>query len=200
MGETRTNYSSKHSSANRRWGFNQIRGAAGDHETVYMTRAWFGNLRFHIFHRGDQDPDCHDHPWDFWTFPLRSYVEEVLTPIRDTYPADQAPPPVCYQRRLEIVRAFRLHYRPATHTHRVLGLWNRHYDGWIKRGHQFVTTNTGKIEVYPAIKAGLIPTIVWRTAEHRKWGFTKERAGRWCWVAWKTYVYDGGKKAPCDEG
>lgn len=43
-----------------------------------MTRAWFGRLRFHVFFRGDQDPDCHDHPWGFWTFPLRSYVEEVL--------------------------------------------------------------------------------------------------------------------------
>ena len=65
-------------SAGKLFGMSRIYGANGDHETVYMTRFWFGRLRFHIFHRGDADPDCHDHPWGFWTFPLRSYVEEVL--------------------------------------------------------------------------------------------------------------------------
>lgn len=35
-------------------------------------------LMLHIFWEGDPDPDCHDHPWDFYTFPLVSYDEEVL--------------------------------------------------------------------------------------------------------------------------
>ena len=38
----------------------------------YMTRVWFGRLRVHVFYRGDADADPHDHPWDFWTFPLTS--------------------------------------------------------------------------------------------------------------------------------
>jgi hypothetical protein len=40
----------------------------------------WGQLRLNIFHRGDKDPWPHDHPWDFWTFPLRGrgYLETVL--------------------------------------------------------------------------------------------------------------------------
>ena len=44
--------------------------------TLYLLRVkltpktrW-GQLYLHIFHRGDQDRCPHDHPWDFWTFPL----------------------------------------------------------------------------------------------------------------------------------
>src|SRR5690606_161477 len=66
------------SSAGRFWGKSVIYGKEDDHATPYMTRYWIGRLRLHIFHRGDQDPDCHDHPWSFWTFPFTPYVEEVL--------------------------------------------------------------------------------------------------------------------------
>ncbi len=75
--------------------------------TPYMTRGWIGRLRLHIFHRGDDDPDCHDHPWSFWTFPLVGYSEEVREPGGMTY--------------CRVVQAFRLHYRPAEFAHRVIG-------------------------------------------------------------------------------
>lgn len=68
------------SSAGRFMGKSVIYGKEDEHATPYMTRYWIGRLRLHIFHRGDQDPDCHDHPWDFWTFPLTPYVEEVAEP------------------------------------------------------------------------------------------------------------------------
>ena len=68
------------SSAGRWWGRSVIYGKEDEHATPYMTRYWIGRLRLHIFHRGDQDPDCHDHPWDFWTFPFTPYVEEVAEP------------------------------------------------------------------------------------------------------------------------
>ena len=68
------------SSAGRWWGRSVIYGKEDEHATPYMTRYWIGRLRLHLFHRGDQDPDCHDHPWGFWTFPFRSYVEEVAIP------------------------------------------------------------------------------------------------------------------------
>lgn len=73
----------------------------------YMTRGWIGRLRLHIFHRGDGDPDCHDHPWAFWTLPLTSYVEEVRA--KDG------------TRMERIVRRLRLHHREADFAHRVLG-------------------------------------------------------------------------------
>jgi len=206
MGEERKGgFNWRHTSANRFFGFSQIFGAAEEHETVYMTRAWIGNLRMHIFHRGDQDPDCHDHPWDFWTFPLRSYVEEVLEPMRDaipeipgTYITEEMNGDLWrnfyderdsifisrqrYFRRLNVVKAFRFHFRKAEYKHRVLGP----YDSRIFTQDQ---------KWFPH---ALIPTFVWRTGVKRKWGFTKERDGIWCWIPWKKYVYEGGKQGPCE--
>lgn len=170
----------------RFWAWSTIYGAEGEHQTPYMTRIWIGRLRLHIFYRGDADPDPHDHPWDFWTFPFTSYVEEVTVDTgwrehwRDgahlTYPAEAFTPFIegsrpIYKTHLNVVRAFRLHFRPATHTHRVL---------WRHRGF------------------GKIVTLVWRGPDKRRWGFLKSRDGQWCWVHWKQYVYGGGKHAPCE--
>jgi hypothetical protein len=163
-----------HKSATGLFGFHTIYGAEGHHDTPYMTRAWLGRLRFHIFHRGDADPDCHDHPWDFWTFPLTPYVEEVATP--DGLGG--------FSITRQIVRAFRLTYRPAEHCHRVLGRWDSHKWPSGVTGH-FVSTNRKII------------TIVWRGGIGRRWGFLKHRDGRWCWTHWKEYVFEGGKDAPC---
>src|SRR3546814_1271720 len=39
----------------------------------------WGQLLWHVFYRGDEDPDPHDHPWDFWTRPLfQGYYEELM--------------------------------------------------------------------------------------------------------------------------
>ena len=192
MGFTRKLFNRKHTSSGRLWGHNTIYGADdGKPEMPYMTRMWIGRLRFHLFHRGDKDPDCHDHPWAFWTFPLRSYVEEVVDPISETI--HWANPKtmkfesikrVYFERRLVVVRAFRLHYRPATYAHRVLGPWNGEA---LQPG-----------QMNPPLGYGKIPTFVWRKGETRKWGFIRERAGLWCWTPWKKYVYEGGKSAPCE--
>lgn len=160
------------SSANRFAGWSTIYRVAND---PYMTRVWFGRLRLHIFHRGDEDPDPHDHPWGFWTFPLTSYVEEV------TYWKDQNFSEVI--KIVRVVKAFRLHYRPATHTHRVLGRWT----GQEACGVPSVASEPGRMI-----------TIVWRGSVERAWGFFKTRDGRSCWVVWREYVFGGGKSAPCE--
>lgn len=134
----------------------------------YMLRLWLGRLRLHVFYRGDNDPDPHDHPWDFWTFPLCSYVEEVT--LTDD-PVGQFPT------KFNTVRAFRLHFRPATYLHRVL-----HRSDRIGR----------RVE-------GRIITLVWHRPVSRRWGFLKHRDGAWCWEHWKSYVMGGGKHAPCEE-
>lgn len=177
-------------SAGKLFGINRIYGAEGDHETAYMTRAWFGRLRFHVFHRGDADPDCHDHPWGFWTFPLRSYVEEVLEErTRTVWKREAKTVETYYERRTQVVKAFRLHYRPATHKHRVLGAWDSWWDDTIQYGSE---------PAYCPI--GNIPTIVWREKPSRLWGFIKhDEADKWCWLPWMTYVFDGGKAAPCKD-
>lgn len=155
-----------------------IYGADREHDTPYMTRATVGRLRLHIFWRGDADPDPHDHPWGFWTFPLTSYVEEVFSPPVTTiwHTAAGEVFVTAPQKHNVSVKAFRLHYRPATYTHRVLG---RGRGVW---------------------KPGPVITLVWREETSRpNWGFLKCRDGRWCWQDWKTYVFGGGKHAPCDD-
>lgn len=176
-------------SAGKFMGWNTVFGVEGDHATPYMTRMWFWRLRLHIFHRGDADPDCHDHPWGFWTFPLTSYVEEtvVLTGCACCGNFDE------YEVSRDIVRRFRLHYRPAEHTHRVLGRYSGSHPvldpDLYAEGRRMCPDNL--------YDNGKIVTLVWRTEPQRKWGFLKNRDGRWCWVPWKEYVFNGGKDAPC---
>jgi hypothetical protein len=168
-----------------------IYGVDGEHNTPYMTRVWLGRLRLHIFHRGDADPDCHDHPWDFWTFPLTSYVEEVAEklPLHVDSQYGTLFSVQRYRLRRQVVRAFRLHYRPATHCHRVIGRWT----GRDEPFRQFLEP-----EPWPETDAGRIYTLVWRGRSGRAWGFLKNRDGQWCWTPWRDYVFGGGKHAPCE--
>lgn len=172
----------------RLFGWETIYGADGEHATPYLTRIWLGRLRLHIFHRGDADPDPHDHPWDFWTFPLVSYIEEVTRESRLM--------PGVYIRHHQVARAFRWSFRPATHMHRVLGP----FDGaWIDEdGFPYVSTGE-PLAAYdvPQAGEGRIVTLVWRGKGERNWGFLKFRDGRWCWTHWRDYVFGGGKHAPC---
>lgn len=156
----------------RFFGWHTIYGVDGEHSAPYMTRIWAGRLRLHVFYRGDNDPDPHDHPWDFWTFPLTSYVEEVAKPVtKGVAPLELLLlPPEKYTLSRQVVRAFRVHYRPATYCHRVIGRYGR---------------------------IGPIVTIVWRGRNGRKWGFLRNQDGKWCWTPWKEYVFGGGKHAPC---
>jgi hypothetical protein len=122
----------------RRFGFEYSRvGMArpGMREVPYLDRyiVYLGGLcvRLHKFWRGDDDRAPHDHPWNFWTFPLRSYnetVEELV--ISDDGAACE------WRRRINKVTAFRLHKRPAAYRHIVLG----RADGSTKPFWTFVIT------------------------------------------------------------
>lgn len=170
-------------SAHRFMGKSVIWGKDGEHATAYMTRYWIGRLRLHVFHRGDQDPDAHDHPWGFWTFPFTPYVEEVVEPVEGGY-----------RTRLQVVPAWRPNYRPATHTHRVLG----RYVGPKPRRDLDLYAEGRVLCPHELYVARPIVTLVWRGKDERKWGFLKHRDGKWCWVHWKSYVFGGGKSAPCE--
>ncbi len=191
------------SSKGRWYGRSVIYGKEDEHATPFMTRYWLGRLRLHIFHRGDQDPDCHDHPWDFWTFPLNSYVEEVALPGRDLSIAK----PLYFYKRRQIVPAFRLTFRPATHCHSVLGRWNGRHETPARGSYpeapmvdSYDAHGTHRpIQGYqPSVRPGPIVTFVWRSHGKRDWGFLKDRDGRWCYVSWREYVFGGGKSAPCE--
>lgn len=195
MNSRRWNMEKNKSATDKFFNWSTIYGKDAEHATPYQTRITIGRLRFHIFHRGDADPDCHDHPWDFWTFPLTSYVEEVAypvvppvlpAPLWDDHGSEYFLPPAepKFTLRRQVVRAFRLHFKPATHTHRVLGRWTGEY------GSQ------GDI---PRHDGRTVVTIVWRSPKYREWGFLKERLGKWCRVSWRDYVFGGGKQAPCGD-
>ena len=125
-------------------------GSGSADDQPYLTRIFllpsiFGyQLVLHIFHRGDVDPEMHDHPWDFWSFPLTSYLEEV-------------PNPKLPARRVEVVKRFRLHYRPAEYKHRVISVAGD----------------------YPLLEEGIpddskIYTICLLKPKRREWGFWRQ--------------------------
>jgi len=176
-------------------GWHTIFGVEGEHGTPYLTRVWVGRLRLHVFHRGDADPDCHDHPWDFWTFPLTAYVEEVVRPDRQARADGAAPPLPRFHRFRQVVPALRWSYRPAEHTHRVLGRYDRRAAEVLAA----MPFGIGVLAPVP-VKPGRIVTIVWLGRSRRKWGFLRNRAGQWCWTPWRDYVFGGGKHAPCEPG
>lgn len=100
----------------------------------------------HCFHRGDCDPDPHDHEFDFVTFPLVSYVEHVLV---ETQTGE-------WVERYRLVKAWRFHRRKAEYRHRILGKWN---------GRVYGNGNPGVVH-------GKVWTILWKSKPRRKsWGF-----------------------------
>lgn len=176
----------------------------------YMTRIWLGRLRVHIFYRGDEDRDPHDHPWAFWTFPLSSYVEEVTEKI------ERGILDPMYQSRIQVVPAWKLNYRPAEHCHRVVGKFTGTYHAFNKSGafvgdvserervagRRYQTFEHYGYTLVPQYKkldgTTRMITIVWRTGFQRMWGFLKTREGKWCWQDFKSYINEGGGSAPCE--
>ena len=131
-------------------GMNVIQRIPGMDNTPFLTRIkltpfgrYKGGLYFHKFHRPDADRHLHDHPFDFWTFPLTSYLEDVVGEDGVIV--------------TKLVRAFRLHRRPAEHIHKIIG-----------------HARDRKRPTY---------SIVWRGRKRREWGFHTESG----WVHWKAY-------------
>ena len=94
-----------------------IMGVGPDRDRHYVTqiqltpKTRWGWIILRVFHFTDRLCDPHDHGYNFWTFPLTSYEENVMD--RETF-----------EIRQQTVKAFRFHWRPRTHTHQVL--WPSH--------------------------------------------------------------------------
>lgn len=59
-------------------------GVQGKYLTVTTFLNWANrgirhSFGLHYFHRGDEDPDCHDHPFHFWSFVLWGGYREYDT-------------------------------------------------------------------------------------------------------------------------
>lgn len=141
-----------------------------DSTTLYMDRRIFLNrIRYHVFHRGDEDEEPHDHPFNFVTFPLNNYVERVYDPYVDAWTE-------------RVVNRFSLHWRPAEFAHRVLGL----YSGYI---HVDIESTAAPFVWKHGVKSGLIRTIVFTSRQRRRWGFWSRdpNTGDPMWLHWKDF-------------
>ncbi len=129
----------------------------GPDGSPYLTRWALGRLRLHVFHRGDADPDPHTHP-------LVSYNEAVMNPETGVI-------------RYQLVRAWRLHFRPASHAHLIVG---------------------------PVRGDGKIVTLVWTGRKAKDWGFwyvSPAARGlgfstRPTFIGWRTYLSFKGQIPP----
>jgi hypothetical protein len=143
-----------------RFGFEFSRVGLG--ETPYLDR-WIlyigrGCLRLHKFWRGDEDRAPHDHPWDFWTFPLASYAETEETLVG--YERVRGVSSPIWWRRDNTVKAFRIHYRPAKYRHIVRG----------------------------GLTGMPFYTIVFTTGVKNKWGFWPSPTTFVPWREWPAFV------------
>lgn len=93
-----------HGSKGLGWEKSTVRLQGAPYLTRWFLRICGWTIRLHRFHRGDDDRAPHDHPWDFWTFPLCCGYYELI--------GDEAKP--------RWVRGWRLHFRMAEFKHRVL--------------------------------------------------------------------------------
>lgn len=149
-----------------------IYGIEDEHDTPYLTKIGAGRLFLHIFHRPDQDPYMHDHPWDFWTFPLTNYVEEV--PLLRSNGS-----PVWFENTRRVVRRFKWHFREAEYRHKYLGKWDTSHCVFRMEGDE---------EVRPHTKPGRAYTLVWQMPKRRKWGFWKVERAQWTFIPWEKYM------------
>jgi hypothetical protein len=168
-----------------------------DRGDPYLTKITIGKQRLHIFHRGDKDPDFHDHPYEFWTFPLVPYVEQVAD--YETVIAEGNQSTLQVAVKTQVVPAFTWSYRPANYAHRVVGRATKHALAWRHYKTGVIAEELCDIPSTPLTDDGKIFTIVRVGPVFRRWGFLKNRDGRWCWVPSREYRHGGGKHAPCEE-
>lgn len=166
-----------------------ITGADG---SPYMTRYILGRLRLHVFHRGDEDPNPHTHPWDFKTFPLRSYVEEYLATVPEGparwYKNERYEPGDRYL-SVRTVRAWRWHDRSADHAHRIL-YPEYGTDGALVHWRYSTREAAAKYAKWPVV------TIVWTGAKAAEWGFWRPHPIRGHWVFVPAATYLDGRGPP----
>lgn len=96
--------------------------ARGDEDSPYLTRwelfscKWLA-IYVHRFERSDDRSSLHDHPWNFITIPLRyGYNDCTYNGGKDVLGNPD------FNRQL--MKPFRIYYRPALHIHFVELLWD----------------------------------------------------------------------------
>lgn len=156
----------------RKWLRLEVETITAEHRTqtvpmmtkVTVKRPGISYYALHVFHRRDVDVAWHDHKQGFWTFPLRSYVEEVYDPATITW-------------SFNVVKAWRRHYRPMGYAHRYMGA----YAGMSPDG------------LAPISNRRLVVTLVkWVGPRRDSWGFwVPQGTGNPKWIEWRDFVFKG---------
>ena len=136
----------------------------------YFGQLWLWRFRLHWFLKDEPGEAFHDHSWNFWTFPLRSYIEEVI----DTETGAV---------KVEIVRAFRLHYRRAEHAHRYRG----RYAGQWQDG-------------FPVSSPGTVITLAFRSGIKREWFYWRLNKGKVRRYRWRPWLKRVGHMPETEKG
>lgn len=149
--------------AGRRFGYEQSRVQHGSVPYLdrYILYVGGPTLRLHRFARGDDDRAPHDHPWGFWTFPMRDYWEKAYREDGSWY--------------WNKVRAWTVNWRPATYRHIVVG---RAMDAHKNR--HLICHPIGGI----AVTKKPFWTFVVTTNYQRSWGFWPKRGEFVPWREW----------------
>jgi hypothetical protein len=135
----------------------------------YQTTIWFWRFRLHIFWREDPGEAFHDHPWDYATFPLHPYVEDVLDLVTGKVTR-------------QVVPAFTVTRRNAEHAHRIIGRW----DG-IDRFFQ-EEPEAGEPRAEPQTVSGAVVTLVRRGPIRREWAYFNVKGAKVHRLPWRRYL------------
>ncbi len=152
----------------------EITKVVNGEKVVYLRRFFLWrnhhgrSIYLHHILRSDDDPDPHDHPFDFTSIILRGgYFDQEWGFVP---PSVDGGPGIRYQKEGTPVFPGEIVRRPASHIHRVI-LFSKDF-GWDANG-SFVSGP---------------PTPAWTlviTGPHfRHWGFIKEDR----WVYWREYL------------
>lgn len=132
----------------------------------YLSRwiVWFGwgSIRLHKFWRGDQVRAPHDHPWTFWTFPFKPYMEYVFSNGETSW----GPYEIRTPRHVE---AYRWHKRGIGFKHIVVRRSDGRRDPW-----------------YTLVVTGPERQVQDGAVTRADWGFWTEPGVRVPWWEWPT--------------
>jgi hypothetical protein len=139
--------------------------------------------RINIFWRGDAERDHHDHPNDFWTYPLKGYWERVSFPLGEGVLLQTFTDGTSKELgrltdvrvdKVQWVKPFKRHYRDAEYRHVILG------------AHRELTTWWDELAGLPVgyVYQGGFVSIVRESPNRRIWGFYPD--GKFMY--WKEYL------------
>jgi hypothetical protein len=140
----------------------------------YIAETRWGNIFLHNICRSDDDPDPHDHPWNFLTIVLKgSYYDEAYDFLaRDLSKQGGETYDASYGKKLGLLPWF--NEQPGA----------RERQGFSRRVRRFRPTYRKATHIHRVILNKPVWSLVFTGKTFRPWGFVKEDR----WVFWRDYL------------